>query len=101
MPRFYEIAPGGVRLTCRVTPNAKATAIDGAMTRDDGTCVLRIRVTAPPDRGRANTAIIALLAKAVGVPKSAITLMAGATGRQKTLTIDGDPQALAAALDTL
>ena len=70
-------------------------------TRDDGATVLRMRVKAVPDKGKANAAVLVLLAKALGVPKSAITLVAGDTARQKTLHIAGDSDALAAALAKL
>jgi uncharacterized protein (TIGR00251 family) len=100
MPAWRSVA-GGILVTLRVTPNAGADRIDGAETRDDGTAVLRIRVTAVPDKGRANAAVIALLAKAVGVPKSAITLVSGDTARIKTLRIAGDPDQLVGALEKL
>jgi uncharacterized protein (TIGR00251 family) len=93
--------PGGVLVFLRVTPNASADRIEGAETRDDGTAVLRLRVTAVPDRGKANAAVIALLAKALGVPKSAITLVSGETARLKTVRIAGDPEAVIAALANL
>ncbi|TNC74100.1 DUF167 family protein [Rubellimicrobium roseum] len=88
----------GLRLRVRVTPNASADRIDGPETLSDGTTVLRLRVRAVPENGKANAAVIALLAKHLGVPKSAITLVAGDTARLKTLHIDGDPAHLAAKL---
>lgn len=97
----FEGRPDGIRLQLRVTPNAGLDRIDGTETRDDGTAVLRVRVTAVPDKGKANAAVIALLAKSLGVAKSAITLLSGDTARQKTLHIAGDPDALAAALAKL
>jgi uncharacterized protein YggU (UPF0235/DUF167 family) len=77
-----------------VTPNAGADRIEGAEGRDDGSAVLRVRVKAVPDKGKANAAVIALLAKALGVPKSAVTLVAGDTARLKTVAIEGDSEAL-------
>jgi uncharacterized protein YggU (UPF0235/DUF167 family) len=56
--------------------------------------VLRIRVKAVPDKGKANAAVIALLAKALGVPKAAVTLVSGDTARLKTVAIAGDPAEL-------
>ncbi len=98
MSLAFERLPDGLRLHLRVTPNASADRIEGTEHRDDGTAVLRVRVTAVPDKGKANAAVIALLAKALGIPKSAITLAAGETARFKTLRIAGDPDALLAAL---
>jgi len=100
-PSCYRLSPTGLSLFVRVTPNAGRDAIEGVEIRDDGTAVLRLRVKAVPDKGRANAAVIALLAKALGIPKSAITLTAGDTARQKTLALSGDATALAAALAAL
>lgn len=99
-PAFAPL-PDGVRLYLRVTPNAGLDRIDGFETRDDGATVLRVRVKAVPDKGKANAAVIVLLAKSLGVPKSAITLLSGDTARQKTLHVSGDPAVLAAALAKL
>jgi uncharacterized protein YggU (UPF0235/DUF167 family) len=99
--RPYRAVPGGLRLNVRVTPNAGADRIDGFEIRADGNSVLRLRVAAVPDRGKANAAVIALLARALAIPRSAVTLTAGETSRLKTLHLDGDPVRLAAALDAL
>ena len=48
---------------------------------------LRVRLTAPPVDGRANTALIAFLAEAFGVPKRQVTLLTGDTGRSKRLRV--------------
>ncbi len=97
----WRAEPDGVTLYLRVTPNAGTDRIEGAEQRDDGTSVLRLRVKAVPDKGKANAAVIALLAKTLGIPKSAITLISGDTARLKTLRLAGDPAALAAALAKL
>ena len=91
-------APPDLVLRLRVTPNAGIDRIEGFETRDDGSVVLRVRVKAVPDRGRANAAVAALVAAALGVPKSAVTLAAGETARLKTLHVSGDAAALAARL---
>ena len=101
MKPAFEPGPDGIRLHLRVTPNAGLDRIDGFETRDDGATVLRVRVKAVPDKGKANAAVIALLARMLGVPKSAITLVSGDTARQKTLHIAGDSAALAATLAKL
>ena len=88
-------------LHLRVTPNAGADRLEGVETRDDGTSVLRLRVAAVADKGKANAAVIALLARALGVPKSAIAVTAGETARLKTVAISGDGLALAARLETI
>lgn len=53
------------------------------------------RIAAPPVEGAANAALIELVAKTFGVPKRAVTLIAGETARVKRLTIIGDPKTLA------
>ncbi|WP_246051365.1 DUF167 domain-containing protein [Balnearium lithotrophicum] len=50
---------------------------------------LKIRVTVPPEEGKANRAVIELLAKSLKVPKSSIRIKRGTTGRIKTLEIEG------------
>lgn len=100
-PRCYRLTPTGAMLRVRVTPNAGADRIEGGEIRDDATAVLRIRVAAVPDKGKANAAVVALLAKALGTPKSAISVVSGDTARLKTLEIAGEPAALAESLDRL
>ena len=51
--------------------------------------MLRVRVTAPPVGGKANDAVERLVAKTLGLPKSAVGIVAGAQGREKTVAIDG------------
>src|SRR5690606_39697561 len=65
-----DLTPEGFLLSLRVTPDAGRDAIDGVESRDDGSTVLRVRVNAVPDKGKANAAVIALLAKTLSVPKS-------------------------------
>lgn len=97
----YRLGPVGLSLFVRVTPNAGRDLIEGVEIRDDGSCALRIRVKAVPDKGKANAAVVALLGKALGVPKTAMVVTAGETSRFKTLTISGDASVLAAAVDAL
>jgi uncharacterized protein YggU (UPF0235/DUF167 family) len=75
--------------------------MQGVEVRDDGTAVLRIRVKAVPDKGKANAAVLALLARALGLPKSALSVTSGETARLKTIAIEGDTSQLIEALDTL
>lgn len=69
-------------LAVRVTPKAatERIAVEGG--------AVRVWVAAPPDKGKANKATIAAVAQALGVPKSAVTLVRGETSRQKLLRID-------------
>jgi len=71
------------------------------MTDDDGRSWLAVRLTAPPSEGAANEALVALMAKALGVRKRDVTLASGATSRLKRLHIAGDPAKLAATLERI
>jgi uncharacterized protein YggU (UPF0235/DUF167 family) len=93
---FWRETPGGITLHLRVTPNAGADRIDGPEIRDDGSEVLRLRVRAVPDGGKANKAVIALVARAFGVPKAGVEIIAGATARLKTIDLAGDSAELGA-----
>jgi uncharacterized protein YggU (UPF0235/DUF167 family) len=92
---------GGVALAVRLTPKGGRDAIDGVELLADGRSVLKARVRAAPSEGEANTALLRLIAKAVGVPPRDVTLSAGATARIKRLTIVGEPPALIAALEKI
>jgi uncharacterized protein (TIGR00251 family) len=71
-----------LRFTIRVTPRASASAVAGER---DG--ALLIRVTAPPVEGKANEAVIALLAEALGVPRSSVGIERGAAARTKRVSV--------------
>ncbi|KAA5604340.1 DUF167 domain-containing protein [Roseospira marina] len=88
MPVVAE-ADGGCRLSVRLTPKAARSRIESIEADADGQPWLRATVTAVPENGKANTALIALLAKAWRLPKGAFTVTSGATARRKTLRIDG------------
>ena len=73
-----------VELSVRVTPRADADRV-GSFAGG----VLHVRVTRPPADGEANLAVLTLLARALRVPRSTITLVAGAGSRTKRHAIDG------------
>jgi uncharacterized protein YggU (UPF0235/DUF167 family) len=66
----------------------------------EGSAVLKVQVTAAPESGKANDALVKLLAKAWGMPRSALSIVSGATDRNKTLAVTGEPEALRAHLGT-
>lgn len=86
-----EAVEGGVRVAVRLTPKARRDAIEGLAATADGGSEIRASVTAVPEDGKANRALVKLLSKAWGVPKSAIAIVAGATDRHKILSLAGDP----------
>jgi uncharacterized protein (TIGR00251 family) len=90
----------GIRLRLKVQPKARREGIVGWTPDPDG-MALKLSVGAPPEDGKANAAVIALLAKSLGVAKSAISVVSGATDRRKLVEIRGDDKDLRAALDAL
>jgi uncharacterized protein (TIGR00251 family) len=88
-------APGGITLRVRVKPRASHDAIEGVR---EGALV--VRLTAPPVEGAANAALARVLAKALGLPPSAIALARGAKGRDKLVEIAGATTAQVASLVT-
>ncbi|MBX3271709.1 MAG: DUF167 domain-containing protein [Sandaracinaceae bacterium] len=79
-----EERAGAACFRVRVRPRASADAVGGAY---DG--ALLIKTTAAPVDGAANARVIALLAKALGVPKRAVRIVAGAASRDKRVEVDG------------
>ncbi len=96
---FWTATQDGVRLRLKVRPQARRERIDGIVPDRDGEA-LSISVNAAPEDGKANAAVIALLAKALGVAKSAISVTQGATARRKTLHVAGNGTVLAATLES-
>ncbi|CAO3414964.1 DUF167 domain-containing protein [Azospirillum doebereinerae] len=91
----------GLRLTLRVTPKASRNAIAGLADTAAGGRALKVTVTAVPENGKANEAVIKLLSKAWKLPKTSLTVVAGATDRNKILHVAGDPAALMPRLTAL
>ena len=86
-----------MRLKLRVTPKSRADEIVGM--RDDG--ALHVRVSAAPEGGKANRAVIRLLREKLGLPGGAVRLKAGASSRDKWVELDGiDAAELARRLET-
>lgn len=76
-------------LAVKLTPGAAADHIDGWDVDAEGRPVLKVRVRARPIEGEANDALVKLIAKALGVPKSAVTIQRGGQSRTKILMIEG------------
>lgn len=75
---------GGVRLRLRVAPKAARARIIG-----EHGGALKVAVTDVPERGKANAAVIELLARALGVAKQSIAIVSGATSKDKVVEIMG------------
>ena len=80
----------GVLVALKVTPKSGANRIEGLVSDGEGVR-LRLRVTAPPEKGKANEAVIKLLAKAWGLPKSTLSIASGEAAPLKMLLAAGDP----------
>ncbi len=83
-----------VRLYVRLTPKAAANRLDRVEMGEGEQARLRISVTAIPEKGKANKALIALLAKELGLAKRDISIPTGALNRLKTVEISGNAQSL-------
>jgi uncharacterized protein len=82
-----------VLLMVRLTPRASRDGIDGVKPGPNGTYV-QARVRAVPEDGRANVALVELVADEIGVAKSTVGVVAGHTARLKSLHVAGDPRVL-------
>jgi uncharacterized protein (TIGR00251 family) len=83
----YDAAARQLTLTLHVQPNARRSEIAGL---HGG--ALKVRIAAPAADNKANTELIGFLGKALGVPKSAVAIRHGATGRRKVVEITGGPE---------
>jgi uncharacterized protein (TIGR00251 family) len=83
--RKFELHDGqkGSAIAIRVTPRASRNEIVDLL--DDGT--IKVRIAAPPADGEANQALIEFMAEILGVPKSRLDIVAGASGRDKLIAV--------------
>jgi len=82
MSELSHLAAPGAEIAVRVTPKASRNAV----VAEGG--VLRVYVTVVPEGGKANAAVVKLLAKALGIAKSRLTLIRGDTARDKVFRVD-------------
>jgi hypothetical protein len=85
----------------RLTPKGGRDAVDGWGHDANGAPVLRARVAAPAVHGKANAALVSLLARAFAVSGSAVKISAGAAARTKRIRIEGEKEMLSARLNQL
>ena len=88
----------GLRVRVRVTPKARTARIEGFSCDVHGRAQLELAVTAPPDDGKANAAVLALLAREWRLPKSTLAVAAGAGHRNQVISIAGGGNKLMASL---
>ena len=72
------------RLKLKVIPASSRNAVSEWL--DD---TLKVQVTAAPERGKANKAVVALMCKALGLPRKAVRVVQGETSQTKVVEIDG------------
>jgi uncharacterized protein len=83
----------------RLAPRAAAERIMGLAADSEGGVALKIAVTAPPEAGKANDALLKLLAKSLRLPRTAFSIALGASDRRKLVDVAGDVDALSRRLD--
>lgn len=81
--RFTETA-AGVSFPLKVQPRARRNAVAGLVGE-----ALKVQVTAPPEDGRANEAVIELLAETLGVKRRQVEIITGMTSREKVVRVSG------------
>jgi uncharacterized protein (TIGR00251 family) len=82
MRAWCSALPGAIRLAVQITPNAKKTEVIGVL---DG--ALKLKLQAQPIEGKANEALVKFLAKALDVPRSAVTITHGLTSKKKLIEV--------------
>ncbi len=85
----------------RLTPKGGRDAVEGWAESADGAAHVKARVRAVPEDGKANAALVALLAATLDVPKSAVRIASGATARLKRVEITGNTAVLAVRVEGL
>ena len=81
-PSWCSAIPAGVRLAVQITPNAKKTEVVGVLD-----AALKLKLQAQPIEGKANEALVKFLAKALGVPRSAVAITHGLTNKRKLVEV--------------
>lgn len=97
----WRIEAGGLTLTVRLTPRGGRDAIDGIEQLADGRRVVKARVRAAASGGEANASLLELVAKALGVARRDVDLLAGASSRLKRVRVAGAGAMLAATLEKI
>ncbi len=96
----FRVRQDGVEIFLRVLPNARRNAIDGLIADPDGGTRLKLRVIAPALDGRANDAVLRMLAEASQLARSNFTLVRGEKSRDKHVFVRGEPHLLLSRFET-
>ena len=100
-PPLFTRTGADLLLSVRLTPKAAHDRVDGVEHLSDGRAVLKARVRAVPEAGKANVALLRLLADTLDVPVRSLELASGSTGRIKTVRFAGADSALEARIAAL
>jgi uncharacterized protein len=87
--RFVSTAREGTLLNLHVSPGAKSTSVEGLY----GEGAIKLKVAAPPVGGKANAEVERFLSRLLGVQRSNVTIIRGASSRDKTVLVSGTTQA--------
>jgi uncharacterized protein YggU (UPF0235/DUF167 family) len=90
----FSPAEGGLRIAVRLTPKASRTGVAGLRRASGGAPQIAVKVTAAPERGKANAAMLDLLSRSWGIPVSRLSVVGGATDRNKLVFVQGEPEEL-------
>jgi len=96
----YVACGGSLSLRVRLTPKGGRNGFSGIYGGPDGPA-LKAAVSAPPEGGKANAALIKLLSKTLKLPKGAFTITSGPKGRNKVILIAGEAGDISRRLDQL
>ena len=87
---MYYLEKNSLIVYVKITPNASRDIIDGIFIDEKQKKYLKVKVTTPPEDGKANKAVIKLLAKTFNIPLSCLSLIKGQTSRLKTIRVNKD-----------
>jgi uncharacterized protein (TIGR00251 family) len=90
----FAAARDGVRVAVRLAPRSSADRVIGLAPDAEGGVALKVAVTAPPEGGKANDALLRLLARLWQVPRSDLSVVLGQADRRKVVHVAGDAVAL-------
>lgn len=99
--RPWSTTETGVVIDVRLTPRSSKDLLEGARTLADGRAVLIARVRAVPEDGRANEALLRLLARSMDVAPSDCALVFGGKSRVKSIAVRGDPERLSRQIEEM
>jgi len=94
-----ETTSEGIRFAVRLTPRGGRDGVEGWQTDSNGREYLKVRVRAAAEAGKANAALVELLAKWLDVPRACVAIMRGEKARLKIIGVRGDPKYLIAHME--